>query len=336
MLKHNILITGTGGCGVGEGLYKSLHDLKEYDLYSCNSSDNSLFLFKEIKNSFIVPKAGADNYSEIVLKICNEYNIKIVIPGSEPELVTLVNNRQLFEEQGVIICANSKEVINTFDNKWETFNRLNSFNIKTPDSTLSPNDGAFFERNIFPLIVKPIIGNASKNVFLVRTQEELDCICTYLSLKNIPIIIQEYIGTAEEEYTISVLSDFSGNYLGSIVLKRVLANGFSQFIECERFEKLDLVAQNIALKVASKGPLNIQCRIMNDELYIFEINPRFSGTTPFRTLLGFNEANILLKKVLNGQNAFNKNNIKYGSFGVRGFIEEVYSNDVKNKVKKYK
>lgn len=329
---YNILITGTGGCGVGEGLYKSLKPIKKHTIFSCNSSDNSLYIFDETEKSFIVPPANNENYSNIILDLCLKNNIKVIIPGSEPELAELVRCRNQFTNEGIVIFANTAEVIDTFDNKWETFLRLNSLGIKTPDTIIDINDKDFFERNTYPLIIKPVNGNASKNVFLINTEKELNCISTYLNLKKIPFVIQEYIGSATEEYTISVLSDLSGQYLGSIVLKRILAGGFSQFVECESFEELDQIAQNIALKVNSKGPLNIQCRIMNDELYVFEINPRFSGTSPFRTLLGFNEADILLKKEFEDMNIFDMNSIKTGYFGVRGFQEKIYNKKIKSKV----
>lgn len=336
MSKYNILITGTGGCGVGEGLYKALRPISDYNIFTCNSSDNSLFLFNNPQNSFIVPFAKAGNYCEVIIDICQKNNIKIVLPGSEPELITFVNNREKFETQNITILANTIDIINTFDSKWETFVKLSELHIKTPDSCLSLNDRGFFERNAYPLIVKPIIGNASKNVFIVNSYNELVCICQYLSLKSVPFIIQEYINNATEEYTISVVNDFSGDYLGSIVLKRVLAGGFSQFVECEEFSSLDAAAQGIAAKVGSKGPLNIQCRIKDDELYVFEINPRFSGTTPFRALLGFNEADTLIRKTFGEEPCFNKSDIKYGSFGVRGFQEDIYANQIKSEVIRYK
>jgi carbamoyl-phosphate synthase large subunit len=331
---YNILITGTGGCGVGEGLYKSLKPLEKYKVFSCNSGDNSLYLFDELNKSFIVPLANDENYSKIILEICKEYNIKTIIPGSEQELVVLVKNRDFFYKEGVVIYANTFDVINTFDNKWETFVRLNSLDIKTPDTTLDIHDRSFFDRNTYPLIIKPVYGNASKNVFIIDSEQELKCVSDYLKLKNIPYVIQEHVGSANEEYTISVLSDLSGEYLGSIVLKRVLAGGFSQFVECESFAELDEIAKQIALSIDSKGPLNIQCRMMNDELYVFEINPRFSGTSPFRTLFGFNEADVLFSKQNENINTFDKSKIQIGSFGVRGFQEKIYNNKVKSKVYK--
>jgi carbamoyl-phosphate synthase large subunit len=327
MLKYKILITGTGGCGVGEGLYKSVFNLSCYDIYTCNNSDNSLFIFDNPQKSFIVPDAFSPKYCKTILKICIDNNISTVIPGSEQELVALTKNRKLFNKNNIHIFANTDEVISTFDNKWQTFIKLNSLGFKTPDSTIDLEDKAFFLRNSFPLVIKPIYGNASKNVFITQNKEEFDCVSKYMSLKNIDFIVQEYIGSASEEFTISILSDFEGQFLGSIILKRKLSAGFSQFIECFEYEKFNEIAIKIANGINSKGPLNIQCRLKNDELYVFEINPRFSGTTPFRTQLGFNELDVLFKKTYENINIFNKDNIKFNYFGVRGFQEKIYNNN---------
>lgn len=332
MSKYNILITGTGGCGVGEGLYKSLKNIDKYTIFTCNSSDNSLFIFDLPERSFIVPKAQDENYCEVIIEICKKNNIKVVIPGSEHELVVLVDSRALFDKEEITIFANTNDVIKTFDSKWETFIRLSDLDIKTPDTTLDINDTEFFKRNSYPVILKPIYGNGSKNIFVIESEEELFCMAKYLNIKGVNFVVQEYIGNANEEYTISVLSDLEGNYLGSIVFKRLLAGGFSQFIECESFDELDLIAQRISQQVNSKGPLNIQCRLVNDILYVFEINPRFSGTSPFRALLGFNEVDILFEKMFEGTTNFDKNKIQVGSFGVRGFQEKVYSKEIKSKV----
>ena len=121
-------------------------------------------------------------------------------------------------KSGIIIYANTLDVIKTFDNKWETFVRLRSLGVKTPDTTLDSKDQCFFRRNTYPLVIKPVYGNASKNVFVVDSEEELECISRYLKIKDIPYVIQEHIGNENEEFTISVLSDLSGQYLGSIVL----------------------------------------------------------------------------------------------------------------------
>ena len=46
------------------------------------------------------------------------------------------------------------------------------------------------------------------------------------------------------------------------------------------------------------GPINIQFFYskINKKIFFIEINPRFSGTTYFRTLLGYNELGNLFNK----------------------------------------
>jgi carbamoyl-phosphate synthase large subunit len=50
----------------------------------------------------------------------------------------------------------------------------------------------------------------------------------------------------------------------------------------------------MANALGSVGPLNIQGRLDNGEFVAFEINPRFSGTTPMRAMAGFNEPELLI------------------------------------------
>lgn len=334
MSKFNILITGTGGCGVGEGIYKALYNAStEFCLYSCNSTDNSLYLFEDTEKSCIVPSANKSRYKDAIFEFCVLKNIKVIIPGSEPELLVLSEHRNFFEENSIKILANSRDVIKTFDNKWEAFLKFQGLGISTPDTTLDLNDKDFFSRNTFPLIIKPIYGNASKNVFVLNNRIELETICQYFKLKKIDYVIQEYIDIEDQEYTISILSDNDGEYLGSLVLKRNLLGGFSQFVNCEKFNILEDQALEISRKIISRGPLNIQCRVKGNKLIVFEINPRFSGTTPFRALFGFNEPLVMLNKVLNNKNTFSKSHLKYGYFGVRGFSEKIYDKNIMNGIK---
>ena len=61
--------------------------------------------------------------------------------------------------------------------------------------------------------------------------------------------------------------------------------------ECERLAGI----------MGSKSPLNVQLRVIDGKVYIFEINPRFSGTTAFRALAGFNEPDIMIPHHLLGE-----------------------------------
>jgi carbamoyl-phosphate synthase large subunit len=135
-------------------------------------------------------------------------------------------------------------------------------------------------------------------------------------------MVQEYVGTADEEYTVGVLSDLNGNFINSIAVKRlmsgqlnirssvtnrstrqdlgkklVISSGVSQG-HVGKFPIVTSQCEDIARQLGSTGPLNIQCRLVKGEVKVFEINPRFSGTTSLRAMVGFNEPDLLIRKHL--------------------------------------
>jgi carbamoyl-phosphate synthase large subunit len=66
------------------------------------------------------------------------------------------------------------------------------------------------------------------------------------------------------------------------------------------FESYRRAAEQIATKIGSVGPLNIQGRVKDGVLMPFEINPRFSGSTYLRALAGFNEIDLFLRYMIDG------------------------------------
>ena len=42
--------------------------------------------------------------------------------------------------------------------------------------------------------------------------------------------------------------------------------------------------------------MNIQCRYVDGRVIVFEINPRFSGTTSLRAMVGYNEPDCLFRE----------------------------------------
>jgi carbamoyl-phosphate synthase large subunit len=122
-----------------------------------------------------------------------------------------------------------------------------------------------------------------------------------------------------------VLSSLDGEIINSIATKRVMSgqlnirskvknrtrrtdlgeslvisSGVSQG-QIGKFPEVTKQCEMIAEKLQSKGPLNIQCRLVDGEIKVFEINPRFSGTTSLRAMVGFNEPDLLIRRHLLGE-----------------------------------
>ncbi len=162
--------------------------------------------------------------------------------------------------------------------------------------------------------------SASENVFIVDSREELDVVLHYLAIRGVEPIIQEYVGAAKHEYTISVIAGHGGQVLASIAMRRSLLGGFTQRVEIEDFLRIRAECERVVACLETFGPVNIQARLVGNRLKIFEINPRFSGTTPFRAAAGFNEVEMLIEYVLTG-NRPEPPNVRRSIVGIRSLEE---------------
>jgi carbamoyl-phosphate synthase large subunit len=111
--------------------------------------------------------------------------------------------------------------------------------------------------------------------------------------------------------SIAVLRDLSGglnvrtfvpNRTGRQDLgpRLVISSGVSQG-RIGKFRDVTDQCREIAEALGSQGPLNIQCRLVDGKVRIFEINPRYSGTTSLRAMVGFNEPDLMIRHHLLGK-----------------------------------
>jgi len=347
MKMITVLITGVGGGGVGEQVMKSLQFCGDrYRIVGTDMTKFSIGLHKA-DTAYLLPPARDDGYIDRLLKICNMEKVRVVVPGSEPELRTTSKNGQRFAEKGILLLANSQEVIDRCMNKWETHLWLKEHGFKTPDSCLPDRDDV--PDMELPAIVKPAIGGGgSFNCYMAQDQEELSFFINYIRKQGLQPIVQRYMGEADSEYTVGVLTDMvNGELLGSIALRREITSGLSNRMripargggsvlvvssgisqgEFRDYPQVRRDCERIALALGSRGPLNIQCRVLagnelhDTEVYVFEINPRLSGTTYLRALAGRNDPDILIRRHLLGDNTLLT---KYtDGLALRGLVEEI-------------
>lgn len=342
--KIRVLITGVGGGSHGLEIMKALR-LSDISYYICGSdmSKQSLGLFKADKG-YVVPAAFDDKYIPAILDICEKEEIQVIFHGSEPELKVLSENREIFEEKGIFLPFNSREVINVCLNKKQTFIFLQNQGIPIPKTVAVDSEKDLDAVDFLPAIIKPYIGGGgSTNTFIAQDEEELIFFSKYILKYGRKPLVQQYIGSPDNEYTVGVLSDRDGNIISTIAIRRYILSGLSNRLKVpsisnrneilavssgisqgEIVNETELLDQcrQIAFTLGSKGPINIQCRFVNNKVYPFEINPRFSGTTYMRALAGVNEPDLLIKKyVLN--EAIPENIVPKTGLVIRG-LEEMF------------
>ena len=291
MDKPSIFISaiyGDIGCSVVRSLREAVGkivgcDMKEYSPVS------------SLLDKFYKAPAATDitNYISFLREVIISEKVDFFLPISESEIEILNTRRKELEALGVKLLLNNQNIIDTFLDKLKTIQYLRNLNIKVPRTMmLYDYDGSYG----YPVIVKSRKCHGSKNLNKIIDLHDLE----YISEKNDgSLLIQECVGSEEDEYTTGVFSD--GNAVSSITFRRKLGFG-SMSIEAMLSDEpyIDEIAHRIAMDMKLIGSINIQCRKVENDFIPFEINPRLSSTLLFRKKFGFDDAlwwlNVLLGK----------------------------------------
>lgn len=280
----------------------------------------------------LLPFASDPAYLPALLDVIEQEKIDAIIPGCEPEVNRLSDARS---EITVPIICNRKELMPLMMDKFQIAPKLKELGlpfIETFPIERWKNAVAKYE---FPFVIKPTVGTGgSRGLNIVLSVEEIETLLPDLPESG-KFCIQPYIGTEEDEFTVGVLCDKDGKLIDSIVMHRKLtglsllnsrehgglthkiSTGYSQgyFIKDRIIQEF---CESLALAIDSRGPLNIQLRKKGSEIYVFEIHPRFSGTSTMRADVGFNEPDILLRNVLFDE-SFDRLHYRYDVAAIRAF-----------------
>jgi carbamoyl-phosphate synthase large subunit len=146
----------------------------------------------------------------------------------------------------------------------------------------------------FPLIVKARKGWGGKSLIKIWDMEELD----FYKKRIANAIVQEYVGTEDEEYTVGVFSNGTDVY--SICFRRYLGYGsLSKFVQLVHSDEMRCIVEKIARATRLQGSMNVQFRKTEHGYVPFEINPRISSTAYFRHYFGFQDVKWWLDIKLN-------------------------------------
>jgi carbamoyl-phosphate synthase large subunit len=325
----NVLVTAIGGGGHGDQILKALRlaTPRRYKIFGADA--NPLCTQASLVDKFVtLPLARDPSYMTALMETCKEWGVQVLFHGCEPELLLFTTNRKTIEDAGIVLPINDTELIQMCMDKAKTNARLAELGFPAPRYVNVTSECEFESIDWFPVVVKPAVGGGgSANVYIAQDMRELKALGTYLGLGSVTsgFIIQEYVGTPDQEFTVGVLHDLDGRYVNSIAVKRhlysglsvrttvmnrtgrtelgsrlVISSGVSQG-DIGRFAEVTSQCREIADCLGSRGPLNLQCRFVDGRVRVFEINPRFSGTTSLRAMVGLNEPDLLVRRHLLGQ-----------------------------------
>ncbi len=300
MKTMNVLVLGVGG-NVSQGIIKALKnsDFGETKLHiigACISPD-SLGLYMCDKG-MISPYANEERFLPWLIDVCNREKVDVVLTGVEENIMAISKQYARFcAETKAVFVASDLDKLEIGLDKYLTCEWLREKGLHFPKYCLLEDKDAvqaLVEECGYPLIAKPRVGKGSSGVRKITCCEELDAIGTLQDY-----VLQECVGDETKEYTVGCYVDKQGINRETIVMHRRLEHGSTAIASVVQDEAVKAEANRICAAFAPKGPLNIQMR-KNDagEAVCFELNVRFSGTTPMRTQFGFKDVEALIKEYI--------------------------------------
>jgi carbamoyl-phosphate synthase large subunit len=304
----NVLVT-TAGTIVAQGIMKCLNLANSkkpakisYRILSSDMSPEAVGLYRS-RVGYLVPPFSSKDYIDSISKICTDEHITAVFLGADEELsIMSKDSERIKKESGAIVIANPSSVIESCTDKWKTYEFLKKNGFPCPEAALPENARKFLLDTGYPAIVKPREGHGSLHVRIVKNFEDAkDAISTIKKAGWRPMI-QEYLPEEGAEFTTGITIDSQGRkIMSSITMRRSLKGGqtYRAFIEDNKYVRR--TCEKVGLRLGARGPLNIQGRLSQDKLKIFEINPRFSASCPMRASAGVNEPDIVFRNFIRGE-----------------------------------
>ncbi|MFX0095819.1 MAG: ATP-grasp domain-containing protein, partial [Candidatus Hodarchaeota archaeon] len=252
---------------------------------------NKQYLLEKI---YVTPNVENPDYIPKIIEICKTENVNVVFPCTDPELETLSASIDEIINSGIKVIICPSKTITICRDKWVTYKQL-SFHLPIAKSAL-PETGIeeALKFTGLPAIIKPRRGWGSRQIAKVGSVEEARILLTRISA---PVIQTCLTGS---EYTIDCLADTNGKIMCIVPRHRIkIIGGLSFQGVTVRDEELIELGKKVAKSLKFIGPFNFQVIKNDEETYITEVNPRFSGTGILSVMAGANIPYLALREICN-------------------------------------
>jgi carbamoyl-phosphate synthase large subunit len=283
---------------VGYGILKSLRQSSQkFFLLGSSIFKNSIAL--TLCDKFeIAPKSDSPDYIQWLVSIIKKHKIDIIFPGIEIDMYKWSYNLKQIRKTKAFPVLNQPKLISICEDKWKFYKFLKSKKFSGLITTcLQNNYKNLIKKYKTPLLLKPRKGFGSKGVVKIFSKEQFKIYKNDIGKK---LMVQPYIGSEDEEYTVSIFGDGLGSYFTIIAFKRRLSpEGYTAIAETADENQFIEIISKLCKLFKPIGPTNFQFRLDKNEIKLLEINPRISSTTSIKSILGYNESLMSLEFFLN-------------------------------------
>ena len=290
-----VIVLGSGPIRIGQGIefdYSSVHcvwTLRRigYDVVIINNNPETVSTDYDTADRLYFEPLTPEDVMNI---IAVEKPIGVVVAFGGQTAIKLTN---YLSSRGIRILGTSAESIDIAEDRERFDALLEQFGIRRPRGqsvrTLEEAVRAAEELG-YPVLLRPsyVIGGQNMTISRNRAQT-VDYMERILAggIEN-PVLIDQYLPGIELE--VDVISDGNDVLIPGIMehIERAGVHSgdsiavYPPFNLTERFqEKICDISVRLALALGTRGLVNIQYLIFDQELYVIEVNPRASRTIPY-------------------------------------------------------
>jgi len=291
-----VMILGGGPNRIGQGIefdyccVQAVLGLKDigYQTIMVNCNPETVSTDFDISDRLYFEPLTFENVMDII-DIEKPDGVLVQFGGQTP-----LNIAQRLKKEGVKIIGTDPDAIDLAENRRKFGKILNELNIDAPKfgTARSINEAIEIANDIsYPVLVRPSYVLGGRGMQIVYDDDGLSKFvkqATEVSGDH-PILIDRFLEDAFE-FDVDALCDGEDVLIGGIMQHIEEAGVHSGDSSCvipayslsnELRNKIKSHTKNLALRLHTKGLINIQFAIKDQKIYTLEVNPRASRTIPF-------------------------------------------------------
>lgn len=254
--------------------------------------------------AYIVPPSHEEKYIPEILDICERHQIKMVLSLHDLDMYILSYHAEKLRQAGVITVLPSAKLGKIALDKMSTYRYMKKNGFATPWTTTSL-DSAFRALRVgdlgFPVILKARMGFGSLGYRICNDAYELthqyELARRQISRSQIPhfidskpeesVIIQQSIHG--QEFCVDLVNDLEGNYQTCFIcLVHRMRSGETDLVTTVRNNKIETLVSQLSGLFDHPGLMGVDMILNRGQLFIIDLNPRFTGDYPFHHVSGAN------------------------------------------------
>ncbi|MBS7261983.1 MAG: carbamoyl-phosphate synthase large subunit [Eubacteriales bacterium] len=293
--KKKILVLGAGPIRIGQGIefdyssVKCVETLRHagYEVLILNNNPETVSTDYDTGDRLYFESVTEENVLSI-MKAENPLGVVVAFGGQ-----TAIKLAKSLDSKGVTILGTSAESIDVAEDR-ERFDRfLESINMTRPKAVaVESTEEALVAAKIlgYPLLLRPSYVIGGQGMSVVRSADELKTYMDAIITGDVAnsVLLDKYMPGAELE--VDCISDGSAVLIPGIMehIERAGIHSGDSIAVYPPYNLSDTLTKKIcdvSIRIArglgTKGIVNIQYLIFENELYVIEVNPRASRTVPY-------------------------------------------------------